>query len=91
MRFGTWNFWSLYRPGFLTAASRELVRYKLDLVSIQEVRWDKGGKERAGTYIFYGKGNKNRQLGTGFFVHHRIVSEVEFVSDRIKCIVQRGR
>jgi hypothetical protein len=33
-------------------------------------------------------------LGTGFFVHHRIISavrSVEFVSDRVSCIVLRGR
>jgi hypothetical protein len=28
MRFGTWNFRSLYRAGSLTAAARELARYK---------------------------------------------------------------
>jgi hypothetical protein len=38
MRFGTWNFRTLYRSGTLTAAARELVRYKLYLVSVQEVR-----------------------------------------------------
>ena len=26
--------------GSFTAASRELARYKLDLVGVQEVRWD---------------------------------------------------
>jgi len=44
-----------------------LGRYKLDVVGVQEVRWDKGGTVRAGDYgIFYGKENKNHQLGTGF-------------------------
>jgi exonuclease III len=44
MKFGTWNVRSLYRAGSLTAAAaaRELARYKLDLVGVQEVRCDKG-------------------------------------------------
>ena len=92
---GTWNIRSLYRALSLTAAARELVRYKLDLVGMQEVRWDKGGTVRAGDYNFlYGKVNDNHQLGTGFFVHQRIASEikrVEFVSDRVSYIVLRGR
>jgi len=51
MRFGTWNIWSLYRTGSLTAASK-LARYKLDLVGVQEDRWDKGGTVRTGDYNF---------------------------------------
>jgi hypothetical protein len=47
--------------------------YNLDLVDVQEVRWDKGTMVRPRDYnIVYGKENENRQLGTGFFVHHRI-------------------
>ena len=38
MRFGTWNVRSLYKSGSCTAVTRELARYKLDVVGVQEVR-----------------------------------------------------
>jgi len=38
MKLGTWNVRSLYRTGSLKAEARELVRYKLDVVGVQEVR-----------------------------------------------------
>jgi hypothetical protein len=63
----TWNIRSLYRAGSLTAAARELARYKLDLVRVHEVRWEKEATVKAGDCsFFYGKRNENHQLGTGF-------------------------
>ena len=53
MRLRTCNVNSLYSVGSLTAAVRELARYKLYLVGVQEVRWDKRGMVRAGDYNFY--------------------------------------
>jgi len=52
MRFGAWNVRSIYRAGSLIAAVRELARYKLDLVGVQGVRWDRRGTVRAGDYNF---------------------------------------
>jgi exonuclease III len=95
MIFGSWNVRSLHRTGALKTVARELGKGRLDFVGVQEVRWEKGGTERAEDYtFFYGERNGVHQLGTGFFVQKRIVSavgRVEFISDRTSCIILRGR
>jgi hypothetical protein len=52
------------------------------------------GTESAGEYtFFYGNGNENYELGTGLFVHKRIISavrRVEFINDRISYIILTG-
>jgi hypothetical protein len=40
-RFGTWTVRRLYRAGSLKTVARELEKHKLDLVGVQEVRWEK--------------------------------------------------
>jgi hypothetical protein len=38
MRFGTWIVRSLHKSGSITTVDRELARYKLNLVGVQEDR-----------------------------------------------------
>ena len=92
-RFGTWNVRSLYRAralGFVTSA---LDRCRMDLL-VQEVRCEGSGTLESGNYtLFYGEGNANHQLGTGFFVHGRIwsaIKKVESISYRVSCITLKG-
>ena len=71
----------------------ELARYKLDLVGVHGVRWNKGGILRAGNYILL-KRKRKSSVRNRIFLHHRILSavkKVEFVSDRMTYIVVRGR
>jgi exonuclease III len=85
MRFGTWNVKSLYRVGAIRSVVGELEKYKLDLVGVQEVRWEGDGYQAVDNYTFY--------LRTGFFIHNRIISAVirgEFVSDKMSYIILKG-
>jgi hypothetical protein len=67
MRFGIGNVRSMYRICSLRAVAEEISKYKLDLLGVREVRWDRGDTEPAGEYtFFYGKCNGNHELGTVF-------------------------
>jgi hypothetical protein len=59
MRFCRGNTRSLYRAGSLATVSKELSKYKLDLLRVQEVGWEGGDTEPEGKYTFlYRKGMK---------------------------------
>jgi hypothetical protein len=55
---------------YVQTVSKEHSKYELDLLVIQEVRWDRGGTEPTGEYTFF-------YIVSAF-------KRVEFVSDRIR-------
>jgi hypothetical protein len=63
-------------------------------VSVQEEGGTKGGTLRALDYNFFnGKRKRKSLIGSGFFVHHTIltaVMKVRFVSDRMSYMVLIG-
>jgi hypothetical protein len=57
---GIWNVRSLYRVGAIKSVVGELEKYKLDLVEIQEVRWEGEGYQIADNY--------NSSVGKGMLI-----------------------
>jgi exonuclease III len=53
MRFVTWNVRSLCRVGAIKSVVGELEKYKLDLVGVQEVRWEGEGYQTAENYTIF--------------------------------------
>ena len=43
MRFGMWNVRNLYRAGALGLVTSEIEKYRMDLVGVQEVKWEGSG------------------------------------------------
>ena len=67
--------------------------YKLEVVGIQEVKWDKGGIVRARDYILSTEKGTRSSIGNRTFVQHRILTPVktaQSVSDRMPYIVSEG-
>jgi hypothetical protein len=48
MRFGTWNVRIMYMADSLMTVAKEIPKYELDLVGVQEVRWDRGNTVQGG-------------------------------------------
>jgi hypothetical protein len=56
MRFGTWNVRSLYGAGSFRTVAEGISEYKLDLMRVQEVTWDRWHGTSRRIYIFLWKG-----------------------------------
>jgi hypothetical protein len=83
MRSGMWNIRNVYMASYLMTVSKEVSKYKLNLVKYRSDGTGVG-TEKAGEYTcFYRKGKENSIISA--------VKRVEFVSDRMSYIILRGR
>jgi hypothetical protein len=80
IRFGTRNIRSLYRAVSLITVSRELSRYRIDIVGVQVVRWDGSGTVPAREYTFSMERGMRTMNWVQDFVHKRIISAVKRVA-----------
>ena len=67
----------MYSSAALSSVTREIEKFRMDLVGIQEIRWEFDDISESGIYIlFFGEdnvfANKNR-----LFVHRRVRSVIK--------------
>src|SRR5215469_10258009 len=66
---GTRQVLSLYRAGALRLLLDQIDKYKIGIITIQEVRWiDHGVLEKRDHTVFYSCDKKQHLLGVGFVV-----------------------
>jgi hypothetical protein len=96
LTFGTWNVQTLLQPGKMMEIANEALKRGIDLVPLQEIRWQGHGKinKKNFTVIYSGPENRTEQYGTGFIISRKIkesILEWEPVNDRLCRIRIRGK
>jgi hypothetical protein len=80
----------LYGAGFLKTVSRELARYKLDLVEYRSNGRAVAPNLRENTLSSTGKGNEKHESGIVFYkIITSAVKKVEFVNDMMSYVILR--
>ena len=63
-KLATWNLRSLYRPGALKILIGEVLKYKIDVLAMQEMRWTGAGiMDRRDYSVYYSCQNRDHALG----------------------------
>ena len=66
----TWNFGTMLIPGKMQEISKEMTKYKIDIIALQGIQWQEQGRidKRDCTLLYSGSEEKMGQLGTGFMM-----------------------
>jgi exonuclease III len=68
----------MYIAGRLQEIAEEVLKYKLDIVAVHEIRWQEAGKIDKPNYTFYYGGTKEKkgQYGMGFIVNRKAKDKI---------------
>jgi exonuclease III len=86
----------MLQPGKMMEIALEVLKLGIDLVALQEIRWQGHGEinKKTFTVIYSGPENRIGQYGTGFIISRKIkgsILEWEPVNDRLCRIRIRGK
>ncbi|XP_016656573.1 uncharacterized protein LOC107882559 [Acyrthosiphon pisum] len=86
----------MFQPGTAISVVKEIEKYKIKIVALQETRWsDEGTIDINDTAaILYDKCNERRQFGVGFAVHKSLVhtiKEFKVINCRIAILIVKAK
>ena len=94
-RFGSWNVKTLLKMGRMEEVAREMLRYRIGVLALQEIRWGGEGRIDKERYtFFYGGESKQGENGTGFMIDRRYrerIIEFKKINSRISILRMRNK
>ena len=92
----TWNVREMLIPGKMQEISKEMMKYKIDIIALQKIRWQGQGwiDKPDYTLLYSGSEEKTGQLGTGFMMNKTMkgsLLDFEPQNNRICKIRLKGR
>ncbi|XP_073976796.1 uncharacterized protein [Rhodnius prolixus] len=85
----------MLQPGKMVEVADEILKYKIDVVALQEIRWSGHGRVDKKAYsLFYSGAKKAGQSGTGFMITKEMRRNLllfEPISDRLCKMRLKGR
>lgn len=69
-KLGSWNVRTMLQAGKMQEIANEMLRFKLNVLALQEIRWKEAGKIDKLNYTLFFSGNaeKSGHAGTGFMI-----------------------
>ena len=96
LKLATWNVRTLLQPGKMIEVANELLKYQLDIVALQEVRWSGKGQidKKDFTINYSGPDERTGLNGVGIFVSKKIKKHIlgyEPISERLCKLRLKGK
>jgi exonuclease III len=92
----TWNVQTMLKPGKMKEIMEELGKVRVDVVTVQEIRWQRQGRiDKKDFFLFYsGPKERTGRYGTGFIGSAKIrisLLALEPLNDRLCKLRLRGK